>query len=241
MSVERVSKSYGRATVLREVSLDIAPGQITAIIGPNASGKTTLNKMLLGLVHPDEGIIRFDGVDVRQTAGYRERIGYMPQAARFPDNLCAQEIIDMLRDVRGGASVCDDELVRVFNLHAVLRAPLRYLSGGTRQRVSAAIAFLFAPDVLVLDEPTAALDPLSSSLLKDKIARERSAGRTVVITSHVLSELEDFADQIVFLLDGGVRFLGTPAALADMMHERSLERAAAALMREGPRGTGVAA
>jgi len=123
-----------------------------------------------------------------------------------------------------------------------MRVPLRNLSGGTRQRINAALAFLFHPELLILDEPTAGLDPISSSALKDKILRERAAGRTFIITSHVLSELEELADRVAFLLDGSVRFEGTPAALRHETGQPTLERAVAFLMRQGTRpGAGAAA
>ena len=227
-----IRKSFGPLAVLRGIDLDIPRGEVTAIIGPNASGKTTFNKMLLGLVRPDAGVIRLDGHVVNGSARYRSRIGYMQQAPRLPENLCAADVFEMLSDLRGGAVERDDELIDTLSLATVLRSPMRHLSGGTRQRINAALAFLFAPDVLILDEPTAALDPISSSTLKDKIRRERAAGRTFLVTSHVLSEMEELADRVIFLLDGGVRFSGRPQALMEEAGEPSLERAAAKLMRE---------
>ena len=227
-----IRKSFGALTVLRDVDLDIARGEVTAIIGPNAAGKTTFNKMLLGLVRPDAGRLAIDGTAIDGSAAYRARIGYMQQAPRFPENLCAADIFAMLTDLRGGTVTRDDELLDALALGPVLQSPFRHLSGGTRQRINAALAFLFAPDLLILDEPTAALDPISSSTLKDKIRRERAAGRTFVVTSHVLSELEELADRVVFLLDGGVRFSGRPADLMAEAGEATLERAAARLMRD---------
>jgi Cu-processing system ATP-binding protein len=224
-------KSYGTLTVLRDVDIDVPRGEITAIIGPNASGKTTFNKILLGLVRPDAGEILFDGQSIQGQAAYRARIGYMQQLARFPENLCAADVFTMLTDLRGKLVERDDELIDTLALAPVLQTPMRFLSGGMRQRVNAALAFLFSPDLLILDEPTAALDPLSSSSLKDKIRRERAQGRTFILTSHVLSELQELADRIVFLLDGGVRFAGRPADLLKQTGEGTLERAVASVMR----------
>jgi Cu-processing system ATP-binding protein len=224
-------KAYGKLPVLHGVDLDLEPGEVTAVIGPNASGKTTLNRIILGLVRPDAGTVSFDGKVVNGTSAYRERIGYMPQAARFPENLCAQDVFAMLADLRGARAERDEELVQRFDLDAVMRTPLRTLSGGMRQRVNAALAFLFRPDVLILDEPTAGLDPVSSSTLKDKILRERAEGRTFILTSHVLSELEELSDRIAFLLDGRIRFAGTQQELKRMTGEPTLERAIARLMR----------
>ena len=228
-----IRKSYGALPVLRDVDIDVPRGEVTAIIGPNASGKTTFNKILLGLVRADAGDIRIDGAPIRGQSAYRAGIGYMQQLARFPDNLCAADVFAMLTDLRHNHGHRDDELIDSLALAPALQTPMRFLSGGMRQRVNAALAFLFAPDLLILDEPTAALDPLSSSTLKDKIRKERARGRTFIITSHVLSELQELADRIVFLLDGSVRFSGRPAELYRQTGEGSLERAVASVMRDG--------
>ena len=232
ISARGIRKSFGALTVLDNVDIDVPRGEVTAIIGPNAAGKTTFNKMLLGLVRPDAGTIHLDGALIDGSAEYRRRIGYMQQAPRFPENLSAADVFAMLGDLRGGKVQRDDELIDALALASVLDSPFRHLSGGTRQRINAALAFLFSPEVLILDEPTAALDPISSAAVKDKIARERAAGRTFIVTSHVLIEMEELADRVVFLLDGGVRFAGRPAALMAEAGEPSLERAAARLMRE---------
>jgi Cu-processing system ATP-binding protein len=230
-----VCKSFGPIQVLRSIDVDVPRGEITAIIGPNASGKTTFNRILLGLVQADAGDIRLDGVSIRGQSKYRERIGYMQQSARFPENLCAADVFDMITTLRQGGQR-DDELIESLALGPVLRTPFRQLSGGTRQRVNAALAFLLQPELLILDEPTAALDPVSSSILKDKIRSARTNGRTFILTSHVLSELDELADRIVFLLDGTVRFAGRPEELLRNTGEANLERAVATIMRgHGPR------
>jgi Cu-processing system ATP-binding protein len=228
-----VEKRYGRLQVLQGLDLDVDRGQVTAIIGPNASGKTTFNKIVLGLVRPDRGDITIDGVRLDGRSDYRANIGYMPQAARFPDNLCADDVFRMLADLRGASAGRDEELIESFALGPVLRTPIRVLSGGMRQRVNAALAFLFRPSLLLLDEPTAGLDPISSGTLKDKIRQERDGGRTFILTSHVLSELEELADRVVFLLDGRVQFSGTQPALKEATGETTLERAIARLMTRG--------
>jgi Cu-processing system ATP-binding protein len=138
----------------------------------------------------------------------------------------------MLAVLRGTSADVDRELVDRFRLGADLGKPLRTLSGGTRQKVNAVLAFLFAPTLLVLDEPTAGLDPLSSSILKDKIREERARAKTVLLTSHVMTELEELADDIVFLLDGHVRFAGSLQELKVRTRQLNLERAVAQIMRE---------
>lgn len=227
-----ITKRFGKLPVLQGVDLDIARGQVTAIVGPNASGKTTFNKIVLGLVRRDAGELRFDGQPVADDSAYRARIGYMPQIARYPENLSGADVMRMLADVRGAGRGRDEELIESLALGEALEKPLRVLSGGMRQRVNAAIAFLFTPELLILDEPTAGLDPISSSTLKDKIVREREAGRTFIVTSHVMSELEEFADRVAFLLDGVVRFAGTQDELKRATSQVTMERAIAHLMRQ---------
>ena len=232
VSAVGLRKRYGRLTVLDGLNLDVARGQVTALVGPNASGKTTFNKILLGLVRADDGVITFDGRPIGDDPAYRARIGYMPQSATFPGNLCAQDVFAMLSDIRGGAQDRDEELVESLALAPILRTPIRLLSGGMRQRVNAALAFLFSPELLLLDEPTAALDPISSGTLKDKIRRTRDDGGTFILTSHVLSEVEELADRVAFLLEGRVRFAGTKDELKALTGESTLERAIARLMRD---------
>ena len=228
-----VRKSFGRLPVLNGLDLDVARGSITAIVGPNASGKTTFNRIVLDLVRADAGEIMFDGKRLTGDARYRERIGYMPQIARYPENLSGRDVMSLVRDVRDDHAVLDEELVDLFTLGPVLDKPLRVLSGGMRQRINAALAFLFRTDLLILDEPTAGLDPVSAGALKDKMRRERDAGRTLIVTSHVLSELDEVADRIAFLLDGVVRFSGSRDQLLHATGEGTLERAVAELMRAG--------
>ena len=218
-------KRFGAVEVLRGLDLHIARGRVTAIVGPNGAGKTTFIKSVLGLARPDSGTLTFDGDD----DAYRARIGYMPQLARFPEHMTGEELIHLLRDLRGGGEV-NEELVDAFGIQGELRKQLRVLSGGTRQKVNAVAAFLFAPELYVLDEPTAGLDPVSSGILKSRILLERANGRTVLLTSHIMSELDELADDVLYLADGRVRYSGALADLKETMGHRNLERAIAALM-----------
>ncbi len=226
-----IEKRFGRLRVLKGIDLHVEQGKVTAVVGPNASGKTTLIKTILGLTKPDGGSVVFDGQRLNGAWQYRARIGYMPQQARFPDNLSAREVLAMLKDLRGNPADTDEDLLAAFALEHELDKPLRTLSGGTRQKISAVVAFLFRPDVLILDEPTAGLDPVASSLLKDKILRERDAGRTFILTSHIMSEIEELSDNLAFLLDGRVRFAGAVSTLKRDTGQARLERAVAQMMR----------
>jgi Cu-processing system ATP-binding protein len=230
IQVTSLTKHFGRLMVLDGLDLHVETGRITAILGPNGAGKTTLIKSILGLVMPDTGEIFVAGERLTGDAAYRSRIGYMPQTARYPENLTVREILAMIRDLRGDVQETYEELIDLFDLEQQMEKPFRTLSGGNRQRVSAALAFLFRPALLFLDEPTAGLDPVASSTLKDKILRERAAGRTIVLTSHVMSEVEELADSVVYLLDGKVYFEEAVASLLERTGEPTLERAMARVM-----------
>ena len=232
IEIRGLVKRFGSRDVLRGIDLAVAPGKITGIVGPNGAGKTTLIKTILGLTRSDAGHIILGGepVDSTRDGSYRARIGYMPQIARFPENLSAAELFAMLRDLRGDVRPVDDDLVRLLGLHEQFHKPLRTLSGGTRQKVNAALAFAFTPDLLILDEPTAGLDPVASRVLKEWISAQRDFDRTVVITSHIMSELDELCDNVVFLLDGRVRFAGSVHDLKLRTRQFSLERAIAAMM-----------
>jgi Cu-processing system ATP-binding protein len=239
IEISALAKSFGPVDVLRGVDLTVRRGRVMAIVGPNGAGKTTLIKSVLGLTHPDSGAISVDGARIGGDPAYRARIGYMPQIGRFPENLTARDLVAMVKDMRGPAARTDEDLLDRLGIRDQMAKPLHVLSGGTKQKVNAALAFLFAPTLLILDEPTAGLDPLSSSILKDKILALRSGGTTFVVTSHVMSELEELADDVAFLLHGRMVFAGAIEELKWMTRQRSLERAIAALM--APAGAEAAA
>jgi Cu-processing system ATP-binding protein len=230
VNISALRKRFGRLEALRGVDCAILPGRITAIVGPNAAGKTTLIKTILGMVQPDSGAVLVDDAPVGRDPGYRERIGYMPHAARFPEQLSGREVIGLLTAVRGRSDRLDDQLIEQLRLTPHLDRPIRTLSGGTRQKLNAAVAFLFRPSLLILDEPTAGLDPVAAGLLKDKVLRAPGEGTTVILTSHIMSEIEELAEDLVFLVEGNVIYQGPVASLLARSGELRLERAIAAIL-----------
>ena len=230
VEIQGLNKAFGKRPVLSGVDLSFASGRVTAVIGPNGAGKTTMIKCLLGLVRPDSGSISVGGTTVNGDVSYRERIGYMPQQAAFPDNLTGHEVVSLIRSVRRPDLPADFELLRTLHLDAEMDKPVRTLSGGTRQKLSALVAFMFRPPILVLDEPTAGLDPVASAALKDHLRASAAAGATVLMTSHVMADLEELCDRVVFLLDGRVRFDGTLEAIRESTGEQRLERAIARII-----------
>lgn len=228
--LDGIRKRYGALDALQDVSLALPTGAVTALVGPNGSGKTTLIKIILGLTRADHGVVHVDGQPADMAGAYRRAIGYMPQAAHFPVNLRVGDVLDLVTQLRPGEAT-DDDLARAFDMNALKDKYVGTLSGGMKQKVNAVIAFMFRPAVLILDEPTAGLDPLSSNVLKEKIRQVRGEGRSVLVTSHIMTELESLADDVAFLCDGRLRFSGTIADLLGRTGEDSLEDAVAALMR----------
>jgi len=225
IQIRHLSKSFGHLRVLDDVSLDIHRGTVTAILGPNASGKSTLLKCILGLVNPDSGKIVIDDEPIAGRWHYRSKVGYMPQIARLPEHLTVAELFAMLRDLRGEERDNDIELFARYELGAMGGKHLGTLSGGTRQKILSAVAFLFSPKLLILDEPTVGLDPLATTVFKDKVRKERDLGRTILLSSHLVNEVEEMADEIVYLQDGRPFFAGSMAEIKQRTSEARLDRA----------------
>jgi Cu-processing system ATP-binding protein len=228
-----LTKSFGRRDVLRQVDATVGAGRVTALVGPNGAGKTTFLKLVLGLARADAGSISFDGRLLDGSPGYRASIGYMPQIARFPAHLTGRELLATLVALRPAPAPTDLTLATEFGVEEELDRPLGTLSGGTRQKINAVLAFAFEPACLILDEPTAGLDPLASRIFKDRILAARARGRTVIITSHVLPELEELADDVLFLAEGEVKWQGPVRELLASTGQHSLERAIARLLGGG--------
>ena len=231
--IDHLYKRFKRLDALVDITASFDKGAAVALIGPNGSGKTTLIKSILGLVQPDSGTIYFDHQSIHEGVDYRRHIGYMPQIGRYPDNMKIGQLFTMLRNVRHTEEKIDEDLYYRFGLDALADKPMRSLSGGTRQKVSAALAFLFDPRVLILDEPTAGLDPLSAETLKEKILVEKTKGKLVLITSHVLSDLEELVTNVVYLQEGRILFEKTLPALQQETGEEKLGKALAVLLRQG--------
>lgn len=232
IETEALTKKFGKLTALDNVTVQLKNGETISLIGPNGSGKTTFIKCLLGLVLPGSGKIVIENEVISKGSAYRRKIGYMPQISRFPENLRIEQLFEMVRDIRqSGDQTEDHELIKSFALDKMHNKSLRTLSGGTRQKVSAALAFLFNPRIIILDEPTAGLDPLAAEELKEKIRAEKEKGKLILITSHILSDLDDITSQIVYLQEGAVLFHKTIEQLRTDTGEEKLAKAIAHIMK----------
>lgn len=230
--IEHISKKFKKLVALDDINADFEKGQVISLIGPNGSGKTTLIKSILGMVKPDKGKIFFNNEAINGDPSYRSQIGYMPQIGRYPDNMKIGQLFRMLKNIRNvPGDKSDEELITKFRLDEIFNKPMRTLSGGTRQKVSAALAFLFDPGVLILDEPTAGLDPLSSEILKEKILKEKTKNKLVLITSHILSDLDELTTHIMYLQDGKLEFFKEIEQLREETGELKLGKAIARIMK----------
>lgn len=229
--IENLSKKFGRLAVLNKINLVIDKPKCIALIGPNASGKTTLIKAILGLVVPDAGNIIVKGKPILGEWFYRHDIGYMPQIGRYPENMTIRQLFSMIIDVRKSSwEKCDTELLEQFVIKNSFDKLMGNLSGGTRQKISACLSLLFNPDILILDEPTAGLDPVSTELLKEKMLKEKNKGKLILITSHVLSDLDELVDEVIYLQDGYINFQKNIEQLKQDTNETKLSRAIARVM-----------
>jgi len=236
--VEHITKKFRKLSALNDIHVQFEKGQVISLVGPNGSGKTTLIKAILGMVKADSGKIFFTDELINGDPSYRSQIGYMPQIGRYPDNMKVGQLFKMLRNIRNvPEDKIDKELIEKFDLKKIFDKPMRTLSGGTRQKVSAALAFLFDPGVLILDEPTAGLDPLSSEILKEKILKEKSKNKLILITSHILSDLDELTTHIMYLQEGKMEFFKEIEQLREETGELKLGKAIARIMK-GEKFTG---
>jgi len=229
IEIKSLNKKFGKLTVLDGLDLDIGKEGIFAILGPNGSGKTTLIKSILGMVIPDKGDIKLEEESILGKWNYRNKINYLPQIANFPANLTVKELIEMVKNLRP-KEAHDTDLIELFDVQPFLDKKLGNLSGGTKQKVNIILTFMFESDLIILDEPTTGLDPISLIHLKEIIQKEKEKGKTILITTHIMSFVEEVADEIVFLLDGKIYFKGSSTALKEQTGQLDLEHAIAKLI-----------
>jgi len=231
VTIENLHKKFGKNQVLSGVDLTISNGGIFAVLGPNGSGKTTLIKSILGMVIPDKGAISVLGENIKKHSDYRHKIDYLPQIANFPSNLKVKELIKMIKDLRQATNE-DQRLIELFKVEPFLDKKLGQLSGGTKQKVNLVLTFMFDSPLVILDEPTTGLDPISLIRLKDLIKAEKAKGKTILITSHIMSFVEEISDEIVFILEGKIYFKGSIQKLKTKTNQPDFEHAIASILTD---------
>ncbi|MEV6281354.1 ABC transporter ATP-binding protein [Kribbella sp. NPDC051770] len=215
ITVSGLHKSYGVTHALDGLDLDVATGEVHGFLGPNGAGKSTTIRVLLGLLRGDSGDVSLLGGDPwRDAAALHRRLAYVPGDVNLWPNLTGGEVIDLLGRLRGGLDPKKrDELLRRFDLDPTKKG--RTYSKGNRQKVALVAALASDVELLILDEPTSGLDPLMEEVFRQCIEEERHRDRTVLLSSHILSEVEALCDRISIIRKGKVVETGT---LADLRH-----------------------
>lgn len=232
LELQEVIKSFGKVKVLKGINASFNKGEIVALIGPNGSGKTTMLKSVLGLILPESGKIFVDDKIITNDFTYREKIGYMPQIAKYPENLKVKELIKLVRELRNNQKNTDEELYSELKISALLDKNLGALSGGQKQKVGAYIAFLFNPSIIILDEPTAGLDPVSTEIIKQKILREKEKEKLIIITTHIMQDAEELSDRLIYLLEGTIFIDTNITELKKETKENTLNKALAKIISQ---------
>ncbi len=210
-----LSKRYGSTEALREVSLEVAEGEIVGLLGPNGAGKSTLAKIACGLVRPTAGSASVDG-QVAGSRAARAAVGYLAELFRFPGWARADELLTLhqrLADSAGGDAE-RSELLALVGLPDAARTAVSAMSKGMQQRLGIAQALIGSPRLLLLDEPTSALDPAGRRVVRELLREVRGRGVAVLLSSHLLGEVELVCDRVAILVDGEIVERGTPAELA---------------------------
>ena len=215
ISVSHLRKSFGTFVALDGLDLDVAPGEVHGFLGPNGAGKSTTIRILLGLVRADGGTVRLLGGDPwKDVAELHRRLAYVPGDVTLWPSLSGGETIDLLGRLRGGLDAGRRaQLVERFELDPTKKG--RAYSKGNRQKVALVAAFASGAELLLLDEPTSGLDPLMEEVFRACVAEERAKGRTVLLSSHILSEVEALCDRVSIIRDGRTVETGT---LAELRH-----------------------
>jgi len=214
LSIEGVSKAWrGGVYGVRDLTLAVQPG-VLGLLGPNGAGKSTLMQMLATLTRPTQGRIVFDGTDVaRNPDAVRRRLGYLPQDFGVYDNLTALELLEYIARLKGIRSLARvQEMLELVNLHAVADRPVGGFSGGMRQRLGIAQALLGDPDLVIVDEPTAGLDPEERVRFRNLLSG-LSGRRLVIVSTHIVSDIASIAGEIAVVRRGGLVASGPPEAL----------------------------
>ncbi len=232
---ESLEKRYGATVALGGVDLEVAPGELLGLLGPNGAGKSTLTKIACGLVRATGGRAEVEGAPAG-SAEARAAIGYLAELFRFPDWLSADELLELHQELAGsgGGAAERAELLELVGLTEASDTKVAAMSKGMQQRLGIAQALVGSPRLLMLDEPTSALDPVGRRVVRDLLRRLRGRGIAVVLSSHLLSEVELVCDRVAILVEGQIVAQGTPAELA---RPRGVEVETADGVRAFPKAT----
>ena len=211
--IQQLSKSFGRSQALKDITFEIYPGEVVGFIGPNGAGKSTTIRIMLGLLKKTAGEIQIFGLDpFKESLSIHQRISYVPGDLALWENLSGGETIDLLMQLHGKANqVKKQQLIERFQLDVTKK--IKSYSKGNRQKVGLIAALAVESDLYILDEPTSGLDPLMEVIFQEEVAQLKQAGKAILLSSHILSEVERLADRVVIIQSGTVVESGTLASL----------------------------
>lgn len=216
ISLHRVTKTFGPKLAVDDLSLEVSEGSIAVLLGPNGAGKTTTVRLITGALRPDAGSVHVSGYSTAKDGNeVRSRCGVVPPKPAMYDRLTGRENLRFAADVFGAGRTTIEATAEKFGIAHALDINVGGYSTGMRTRLALTRAFLHDPEVLLLDEPTAGLDPESARTVLSLIMRLATEGRTVVLCTHLLHEAEGVADQVAMMSDGQVRIVGSPDELAN--------------------------
>jgi ABC-2 type transport system ATP-binding protein len=237
----QLTKYYGSVPAVQNVSFQIAPGSVLGYLGPNGSGKSTTVKMLIGLLQPTHGAVRFNGRNIQHDlVAYRRRLGYVPEEANLYPHLTGWEYLEMVGSLRemseASFSTKADQLLDLLALGAYKHFQLSDYSKGMRQRILLIAALIDNPDVLVLDEPLSGLDVTSAMIVKNLIQILSAMGKFVFYCSHVLEVVEKVCSQLIVIRKGRMLAYGTTDEVRSQIGQSTLEQAFIQLVEEKDAG-----
>ena len=217
--IERLQKAYGTIQAVKGISLRVQQGEIFGFLGPNGAGKTTTIRCMLDVIRPTAGTIRVLGLDAqRDTLSMHQHIGYLPGDVRLPGQMTGKQIIDYFAHLQGREPVLLQDLVARFDVE--MKRPLKGYSKGMRQKIGIVLAFMCDPEVLILDEPTSGLDPLVRKVFNAFLLEEQARGKTIFMSSHVLSEVEKVCHRVAIIRQGELVTVETVEALRQKAGQR---------------------
>ena len=233
IAYERTSKRFGDDVAVDGLSMRIARGEAVALLGPNGSGKTTTLKMAAGLIRPSDGVVTVGEPPLAPwTPAARRAISFLPQRVAFPEALTGREVVEFYRRLRGMPVERSQAVLKFASLNGAGERAVGTYSGGMVQRLGLAVAMLPESDVLLLDEPTAALDPDGLCAFYAVIEQRQASGRTILFTSHQVGDVERLADRFVVLVHGRLVAELTQAELRDRLAERGVMRVRLAMVAD---------
>ncbi len=199
--IDKLEKSYGKIQAVRGISMGVERGEIFGFLGPNGAGKTTTIRCMLDVIRPNGGTIRVLGMDAqRDKMALHQHIGYLPGEVRLPGEMTGRQVINYFSRLQGREPVLLNDLVARFDVE--IKRPMKGYSKGMRQKIGIVLAFMCDPEILILDEPTSGLDPLLQKIFHEFLLEEQARGRTVFMSSHIMSDVEKVCQRVAVIRNG---------------------------------------